>query len=198
MKQNIEDLLRKSFGNVIALLGYVSTASTFLPWHFMQYARPYLRPLGVVLIILGLFRGALKMASDKDELRNADMQSWNKERDQLTSDLFESRRDKFSESLRTKVEQYLRELNQEELAAVRTFCIKESWEDRQLDPSIPMEHFRSARSKGMKFTLIETDDDRWALTKKTYWRIVPAYLQPLRVILMESKNTEGKSTSSGL
>jgi hypothetical protein len=50
--------------NIVTVLGYISTASTFLP--VTAVVRPYLRPLGVALIIVGIFRGAQSVIKSKN------------------------------------------------------------------------------------------------------------------------------------
>jgi hypothetical protein len=57
MSQETKALLKSATSNVVSILGYISTGSTFLP--VMAFIRPYLRPFGVLLIIVGIFRGAL-------------------------------------------------------------------------------------------------------------------------------------------
>lgn len=63
MKHETRALLRSSAVNIVTILGYVSTASTFLP--VMAVVRPYLRPFGLALIIIGIFRGAQSVLKEK-------------------------------------------------------------------------------------------------------------------------------------
>ena len=67
MTDDTKDLLKGAVGNIITILGYISTALTFLP--IMAVVRPYLRPLGVILILVGIFRGAGAVISAKNKQR---------------------------------------------------------------------------------------------------------------------------------
>jgi len=56
MSEDTKALLKSTTSNIVTILGCLSTAVTFIPG--MVVERPYLRPLGIVLIIVGIFRGA--------------------------------------------------------------------------------------------------------------------------------------------
>jgi len=67
MTDDTKDLLRGAASNIITILGYFSTALTFRPG--MAVVRPYLRPFGVVLIIVGIFRGTKSVIAAKNKQR---------------------------------------------------------------------------------------------------------------------------------
>jgi len=67
MTDDTKALLKAATINVVAILGYISTASTVLP--IVAVARPYLLPLGIVLIILGSARGARSVIADRSKQR---------------------------------------------------------------------------------------------------------------------------------
>ena len=67
MTDDTKDLLKGAASNIITILGYIGTALTFLP--VLAGVRPYLRPLGVVLIIVGIFRGARSVMGAKKKQR---------------------------------------------------------------------------------------------------------------------------------
>jgi hypothetical protein len=56
MTGDTKTLLKSAAGNSISILGYLSTAATFFP--IGDLLRPYVRTGGLVLIIVGVFRGA--------------------------------------------------------------------------------------------------------------------------------------------
>src|SRR5437868_3712718 len=65
MTDDSKALLRSAAGNIVTVAGYISTAATFLP--IMNIVRPYLRTVGVALIIVGIFRGAQSVIGSKNE-----------------------------------------------------------------------------------------------------------------------------------
>ena len=67
MTDDTKDLLKGIASNRITILGYISTALAFLP--VLAAVRPYLRPLGIVLIILGIFSGAKVVIAAKHKQR---------------------------------------------------------------------------------------------------------------------------------
>ena len=67
MGDDAKDVLKGAASNSITIVGYISTALTFLP--LMPGVGPYLRPLGVGLIIVGAFRGAKSVIAAKKKWR---------------------------------------------------------------------------------------------------------------------------------
>jgi hypothetical protein len=65
MQDDTKALLKAAFSDVVALLGFVSTLSTFFP--VPGAFRPYLWLLGAALIVVGVFRGANKVIAHKNE-----------------------------------------------------------------------------------------------------------------------------------
>jgi hypothetical protein len=64
MTDDTKRLLKSAASNSASVLGYVSTAATFFP--IGNIARPYVRWGGLVLIIVGVCRGAQAVIEDKN------------------------------------------------------------------------------------------------------------------------------------
>src|SRR4051812_21481578 len=64
VSENTKSLIKGALRNVLSIAGYVSTFATFFP--ITGSIRPYLRSVGVILIIAGIFRGALTVLRQKD------------------------------------------------------------------------------------------------------------------------------------
>jgi len=65
MTDDTKKLLKSAASNSASVLGYLSTAATFFP--IGEVARPYVRSLGLVLIIVGVFRGAQAVITEKND-----------------------------------------------------------------------------------------------------------------------------------
>src|SRR2546426_5732542 len=65
MTDDTKKLLKSAGKNTASVLGYVSTAATFFP--IGNVARPYVLWLGLVLIIVGVFRGAQAVTAEKNK-----------------------------------------------------------------------------------------------------------------------------------
>ena len=182
------------FGTVVNLWTLVAVVSVFITIVLVDRKYWKFGPLALLLVFgLAIVNAARRVIRARDKALSDAEYSSERERTKLQAELVEARRDKFAESLRPAVEKFLAGLDTEERTAVRFLCIKESWEDTQLDRAIPIGKVRSARNKGMEAGIIETDDDRWSASGrlKTYWRIVPGYLPPLKKIVMEIENCDG-------
>ena len=62
-----KDVLRGAASNSTTIVGYISISLTFLP--VMAGVGPYMRLLGVLLILVGAFRGAKSVIAAKEKWR---------------------------------------------------------------------------------------------------------------------------------
>jgi hypothetical protein len=67
MRDDANALLKAAASNVVTILGYISTGAAFLP--VKAVIGPCLRPLGVVLITLGVFRGVRSVIAANNKQR---------------------------------------------------------------------------------------------------------------------------------
>lgn len=118
MTDDTKSLLKSAASNVVTILGYISTASTFLP--VMAFLRPYLRPIGAVLIIVGIFRGAQSVLKSKHAqmekltaVKDAEIAALHAEKDReiaaLSRRVEELSRNPYSENLVRTVRQVIYE-----------------------------------------------------------------------------------------
>jgi len=88
MTDDTKRLLKRTAGNSASVLGYVSTAATFFP--IGSIARPYVLWVGLILIIVGVFRGAQALVAEKNKeiatvrsAKDKEIESLKNERDLL-------------------------------------------------------------------------------------------------------------------
>src|SRR6185437_8962298 len=116
MDRDTKALLKGASSNIVTIFGYVSTASTFLP--VMAFIKPFLLPLGIALMAVGVFLGASSVMKHKNreigELKiegDKKAQSLNAEKDaeiaRLNQQIIELARKPYSEELRRTAHQIL-------------------------------------------------------------------------------------------
>lgn len=122
MTKDTKRLLKSATSNSVSVLGYLSTAATFLP--IGDVMRPYVRSLGLVLIIIGVFRGAQAVIADKNKEMEASADEIGKQADdirmqkdvelaKLQSRIVELSRRPYAEELASNVRELLSNLSDE-------------------------------------------------------------------------------------
>ncbi len=198
MSQQTKALLKGAASNVVTILGYISTGSTFLP--VMVFLRPYLRPFGVALIIVGIFRGALSVIkqdsnqlevvrSAKDDEIGTLRTEKNAEIAVLNERITELSRKPYTEELKRITKQVLDyEMTLEGRHTLRHLMIHEPVEiGRMLLPEIPQDRAYAQLAIAMQRGIVQHKEDVQGL-RRTYWIINPRFRPVLEDVLYEGGN----------
>jgi hypothetical protein len=198
MSHEAKALLKDTLGNVVTVLGYVSTGSTFLP--FMALLKPYVRPFGVVLIIAGIFRGALgalKRNSNQLEAvrgaKDADIEALRAEKDAeiaaRDARIAELKRKPYTDELKRITKQVLEnEMTLEGRHVVRYLMVHEPVEvGRTLIPEIPQDRTHAQLGIAMQHGIVQHKEEGQGL-RRTYWVINPRFRPVLEDVLYAAGN----------
>src|SRR5581483_8376567 len=185
--------------NVVTILGYISTASTFLP--IMAVLRPYLRPLGVVLIIMGVFRGAQSVIAAK----NAQMENIRAAKEEeteavramkdreitgLTRTVKELSRNPYSEDIERTVRRVIfNEMTLQGRFLLRHLLMHEPIEvGRPFTNQTPIEAQNEQMAIAMKSGIVRHDVKRQGAMTWTYFVVNPEFRLVLKKVLYESED----------
>jgi hypothetical protein len=209
MSQETKALLKSATGNIVSILGYISTGSTFLP--VMVYLKPYVRLVGVLLIIVGIFRGALSVlkqnSAQLETVRSAKDAEIEKVRTEKNVELETLRsakdadiaaRDKritelsrkpYTEELKRITKQVVDfEMTLEGRHVLRHLMIHEPVEvGRTLVPEVPQDRTHVQLGIAMQRGLVQHKEEGLGL-RRTYWIINPAFRPVLEDVLYEGGN----------
>jgi hypothetical protein len=183
MRSDTKELWQAAFFNVSAGLGYVSTLSTFFP--VPDTFRPYLRLLGVVLIVVGVFRGGLRVIAKKNNeiqaielAHEAEVESFNKR-------IVELERNPFDEALGEKVESELKNFDVKECVILKALLHYEPWDYNKVMPSLTctVQEQADVLRKGYGSGLLITDNALLESTTRAHYRVRPQYLQAVKKYL---------------
>ena len=198
MSEQAKALLKSAAGNVVTILGYISTGSTFLP--VMEFLRPYLRLFGVALIIVGIFRGALSVIKENSNQlkalrseKDAELETVRAEsKTQITAlneRIVELQRKPYTEELKRITKQVLEyEMTLEGRHVLRHLMLHEPVEvGRTLIPEVPQDRTHAQLGIAMQHGIVQHREERQG-TLRTYWIINPRFRQVLEDLLYEGGN----------
>jgi hypothetical protein len=198
MSEQIKALLKSAAGNVVTILGYISTGATFLP--VMEFLRPYLRPFGVALIIVGIFRGALSVIKENNNqlesvrsAKDAEIETvtakMNTEIAALNERVTELQRKPYTEELKRLTKQVIDcEMTLEGRHVLRHLMIHEPVEvGRTFLPEIPQDRTHAQLAIAKQHGIVQHQQERQS-TLRTYWIINPRFRPVLEDVLYEGGN----------
>lgn len=196
MSDDTTALFKSAATNLVAIAGYISTAATFLP--VMAVLRPYVRPIGVLLIVVGLFRAAQTVIQTKNtqlkHLRAANDESIRKLDAQhraevvaLQQRVAELTRRPYSEDLQRIAEQVLdSEMTLEGRHLLRHLMVHEPIEvGRLFLPEIPEQRQSIQLAIAMQRGIVRHKESRQGALLRTYWIISPQFRPLLEYVLYE-------------
>ena len=203
MKPDTKSLWRAILVNTIATFGYISTAATFLPW--LTAYRRHLWLLSGALILVGAFRGALKVIAAKngeigardeeikriqqaheEEVRNLSRHH-DEEISNLNRRIEELQRDPFDEGVKSKVQSELTKFDDKERTILKALLQYEPWDYNKLMPGLPsIQEQTDLLRKGYGAGLLVTEDVQVGGHKRSHYKVRPQYLDALKKYLYET------------
>jgi hypothetical protein len=193
MNQETKALLKRSGVNVFAILGYFSTLATFLP--VMQFIKPFLRPFGVLLIVMGIFWGALRVLKDNRKQSEAEISTKNEEIDGLNREIanrdaqiVEARRRRYPEHLKRSAQQIVyHQMTLEGKFALRYLVERGPVEvGRIVLPGIAQENINAQIAIAVQHGLVQLEEERHQALVITRWNINRQYRPVLEDVLYEN------------
>jgi hypothetical protein len=193
MKADTKTLWRAILGNAMTACGYVSTAATFLPQ--LTVYRLYLWSLSGALILIGAFRGALKVIAAKNGEITAREEETKKiefahaeEVRNLGRQIQELQRDPFDEEVKTKVKSELGKFDEKERGILKILLQFEPWDHNKLMPGLTcsVQEQSDVFRKGYGTGLLMTEDVIVGGQKRAHYKSRPQYHEALKKYLYET------------